>query len=263
MLRPALVIALLVAGSVGAAPLERLEYRDDKLTLRAHDTPLEEIVDALKRQSGAEVRGTAPGGAASAEIDAMPLGEALARVLGERSFTLTYGEDGRLKTIELKGGPVAKRSATEPALASHRGDRDAGKGPARWQAIANKFTDAGPVPVTGVLRQAAGSDTASWDFVLRMTNAKDRTVKTEAIRTGVRAVEDDADMRESLLTILRSMDDQELTTFVRAMAGSINDDPEWIIKEIARASRTAEVRSRAHDVVRQLRVDQRAAAGST
>ncbi len=261
MLRPALVIALLAAGSVGAAPLERLEYRDDRLTLRAHDTPVAEIVDVLKQKSGAEVRGTLPNGSASAEIDAMPLGEALARVLGERSFTLTYGEDGRLKIIELKGGPVATRPSTAPA--SRHGDRDAGKGPARWQAIANTFTDAGPVPVSGLLRQVAGTDTASWDFVLRMTNAKDRTVRTEAIRTGVRGVEDDADMRESLLGILRSMDDQELTTFVRALAGSINDDPEWIIKEIARASRTAEVRSRAHDVVRQLRVDQRAAAGST
>jgi Arc/MetJ-type ribon-helix-helix transcriptional regulator len=91
-----------------------------------------------------------------------------------------------------------------------------------------------------------------------MTGAKDPMVKSEAIRAGVRAVESDDDMRESLLAILRSMDDQELATFVRAMAGSINDDPESIMKAIARASRTDEVRARAHDVVRQLRVDQRA-----
>src|SRR5438105_8588602 len=102
MLRPALGIALLVAGSVGAAPLDRLEYRDDRLTIRARDTPVGEVVDALKRQSGAEVRGAVPEGAVSAEIDTLPLREALARLLGERSFTLTYGEDGRLKTIELK-----------------------------------------------------------------------------------------------------------------------------------------------------------------
>jgi len=263
MVRPALVIALLVAGSVGAAPLERLEYRNDRLTIRAHDTPIGEVVDALKRQSGAEVRGAVPGGSVSAEIDTLPLREALARLLGEQSFTLTYGEDGRLKTIELKGGPVAKRPSIERVPASQHGGRDAGKGRARWQAIANAFSDAGPVPVTGLLRQVAGSDTASWDFVLRMTSAKDRTVKSEAIRTGVRAVEDDADMRESLLAILRSMDDQELVTFVRAMAGSIDDDPEWIMKAIARAARTEEVRSRAHDVIRELRVEQRAAAGST
>jgi hypothetical protein len=262
MLRPALVIALLVAGSAGAAPLERLEYRDDRVTLRAHDAPLADVVDSLKRQSGAELRGTAPDGVVTAELDAVPLREALGRLLGEQSFTLTYGEGGRLKTIELKGGPVAKSPSTESASA-HRGGGDAGKGPARWQAIATTFTDAGPVPVTGLLRQVAGSDKASWDFVLRMTGAKDPTVKSEAIRTGVRAVEEDADMRESLLGILRSMDDQELATFVRAMAGSINDDPESIMKAIARASRDAEVRSRAHDVVRQLRADQRAAAGST
>jgi len=260
MLRPALVLALLVAGSVGAAPLERLEYRDDRLTLRAHDTPLGDVVDSLRRQSGAELRGSAPDTAVTADLDAVPLREALGRLLGEQSFTLTYGENGRLKAIELKGGQVAKRSYTEPA-SQHGGD--IGKGRARWQAIASAFTDAGPVPVTGLLRQVAGSDTASWDFVLRMSGAKDPTVKSEAIRAGVRAVENDADMRESLLGILRSMDDQELATFVRAMAGSIDDDPESIMKAIARASRTEEVRSRAHDVVRQLRADQRAAAGST
>jgi len=257
MFRPALAIALLVAGSVGAAPLERLEYRDDRVTLRAHDTPLADVVDSLKRQSGAELRGSAPDRGVTAELDAVPLREALGRLLGEQSFTLTYGESGRLKTIELKGGPVAKApSGSTPA--SHGGGRDAGKGPARWAAIASTFTDAGPVPVNGLLRQVAGSDTASWDFVLRMTGAKDPTVKSEAIRAGVRAVENDADMRDSLLAILRSMDDQELATFVRAMAGSINDDPESIMKAIARASRTDEVRARAHDVVRQLRVDQRA-----
>src|SRR5437016_3987432 len=167
MLRPALAIALLVAGSVGAAPLERLEYRDDRLTLRAHDTALADVVDSLKRQSGAELRGSAPDTAVTAELDAVPLREALGRVLGEQSFTLIYGENGRLKTIELKGGPVAKRPSTEVASTSHRGGHDAGKGPARWQAIASTFTDAGPVPVTGLLRQVAGSDKASWDFVLR------------------------------------------------------------------------------------------------
>jgi len=257
MLRPALAIALLVAGSVGAAPLERLEYRDDRLTLRAHDTPLAEVVDSLKRQSGAELRGSAPDHGVTAELDAVPLREALGRLLGEQSFTLTYGENGRLKAIELKGGPGA-RAPSGSTPASHGGGHDAGKGPARWAAIASTFTDAGPVPVNGLLRQVAGSDKASWDFVLRMTGATDPIVKSEAIRTGVRAVENDDDMRESLLAILRSMDDQELATFVRAMAGSINDDPESIMKAIARASRTDEVRARAHDVVRQLRVDQRA-----
>src|SRR5207237_6590050 len=75
MLRPALGIALLVAGSVGAAPLDRLEYRDDRLTIRARDTPVGEVVDALKRQSGAEVRGAAPEGAVRAELDTLPLRE--------------------------------------------------------------------------------------------------------------------------------------------------------------------------------------------
>ena len=257
MLRPALAIALLVAGSVAAAPLERLEYRDDRLTLRAHDTPVADVVDSLKRQSGAELRGTVPDGAVTAALDAVPLHEALGRLLGEQSFTLTYGEGGRLKAIELKGGPVAKSPSSESASASHHGG-DAGKGPARWAAIASAFNDGGSVPVSGLLRQVAGTDKASWDFVLRMTGAKDPMVKSEAIRAGVRAVENDDDMRESLLAILRSMDDQELATFVRAMAGSINDDPESIMKAIARASRDDEVRARAHDVVRQLRVDQRA-----
>ncbi len=257
-------VALIASLPAVAAPLGRLEYRDDLLTLRAEDTPLPDVMDALKRQSGAELRGVAPDAHVSADLDAVPLRDALQRLLGEQSFTLTYGDDGHLKTIELKGGPTLAKARAEPEPAAKKhGDRDAGKGPARWQAIGNAFTDGGPIPVTGRLREVAGADTASWDFVLRMASSQDPTVRAEAIRTGVRAVETDDDMRAGVLGVLRTMDDEELAAFVRAVAGSVNTDPEALAKEIARASRTGEVRSRAHDLIRQLRVDQRAAAGTT
>src|SRR5207249_4501690 len=112
MFRQTLALALLVASIVGPRPVRagqppEIEYRNDRLTLHAHDTPITAILDEVKRQSGAEVRGAPAVTSVTVDLDAVPLREALERLLGPRSFTLTYGEHGRLKAIELRGGPQA------------------------------------------------------------------------------------------------------------------------------------------------------------
>src|SRR6185295_18057216 len=99
-----------------------------------------------------------------------PLREALERMLGAESFVLTYGDKERLKKIELRGGPVeAPKTAEAPKPDQPTGDD--GKTPAHWQAVLRSLPVT--VPVTGRLRELAGTDAANWDFVLRTASQHD------------------------------------------------------------------------------------------
>jgi hypothetical protein len=253
------VIVLVVRGTAGAAPLERLEYKDDRLTLRADETPMEDVIDSLKRASGAELRGNAPDQNVTAILDDVPLREALERLLGSQSFTLTYGDKGRLKTIELKGGPVAAKHERRGAPGMSQRVHDDKENP-RWMAVLDSLFR--PVPVNGRLREIAGSDETGWDLILQKASQHDDPdLRTDAIRAGVRAIERDPAMHEAMMGALRAMDDEQLTQFVSAMARSVDDDPETFLKSIVRFSHDVEVRSRAKVVMRELRAAQRANAG--
>src|SRR5438094_227571 len=50
----------------------------------------------------------------SVEFEAVPLAEALHRLLGDQNFALVYGNEGQLKSVRLLGGPQA---AAAPSLA--------------------------------------------------------------------------------------------------------------------------------------------------
>ena len=68
-----------------------------------------EVVAAVAVATGAAVHGrVGTDRRLSVEFDALPLNEALPRLLGPESFALRYGADGRLVAIELQGGPVAE-----------------------------------------------------------------------------------------------------------------------------------------------------------
>lgn len=251
----ALVLAF--SGLAAAEPLEKLEYQSDRLTLRAKDTPLADIIDALKRQSGAELHGTAPDKTTSATLDAVPLREALERLLGTESFALTYGDGGHLKKIELRGGPVEAKSTPQPTEPTPgRGSHD-GKTPEHWLAVLDGLSV--PVNVSGPLREKAGAEVVGWDFMLHWASQHDDpAMRAEAIRTAVRAIEANDQMREGVIGSLLRMNDQQLNEYVRAMARSIEDEPILLVKSIVRYSRDSEVRSRAHDLIRQLRAEDRA-----
>lgn len=252
-------LVLVVWAPAGGAPLERLEYRNGRLTVRAEDTPLADVIDALKRQSGAELHGTAPETTVTAKLDAVPLREALERLLGAESFVLTYGDNERLKKIELRGGPVAAPQKSEPAPepSVNFGSHD-GKTPEHWLAVLDNLRAS--VPVTGRLREVAGTENAGWDFVLsKASQHDDPTLRADAIRAGVRAIENHPEMREGVIGALLRMDDEQLATYVRAMARSVEDEPVPFVKSIVRYSRHSDVRSRAHALIRQLRAEERAA----
>ena len=271
MLRSLMVSAAMLAAlsvSAAAKPLARLEYKDDRVTMRADETPLADIIDAIKRQSGAELHGTAPEKNVTLSLDDVPLRDALQRMLGEESFALTYGEKG-LKKLELRGGPSeAKGMLDKPADAAKAGEqpRDPnadlgmhdGKAPPHWIAVHDGLRD--NVPVSGRLKEAAGADRASWDWVLHTASqSKDPELRTDAIRAGVHAVENDPLMREGVIGSLLRMDDQQLAEYIKAVARSVEDEPIPFVKSVVRYSRDTELRSRARGLLRQFRAEERAA----
>src|SRR3989442_13575338 len=57
----------------------------------------------------------------SQDVDRVPLVDALVRLLGEQNFTLRYGPEGKLRTIDLLGEPLALAAHNEPADAGNPG----------------------------------------------------------------------------------------------------------------------------------------------
>jgi hypothetical protein len=265
-----LSLAMVMALSVPAhaKPLEKLEYKDDRLTMRADEVPLADIIDAIKRQSGAELVGTAPEKNVTLVLDNVPLRDALERMLGAQSFALTYGEKDKLKKLELRGSSDSKGMLDKPAdtakAAEPAPDPNAnlgmhdGKAPPHWVAVHDGLR--ANVPVSGRLREAAGADRASWDWVLRTAaQTKDPELRADAIRAGVHAVENDPDMRQGVIGSLLRMDDQQLAEYIKAMARSVETEPIPFVKSVVRYSRDTELRTRARGLLRQFRAEERAA----
>jgi hypothetical protein len=260
MLRPALglVLAVLAAAPLAAAPEPpTVSYKDDRVTMRADDVPVSDVLEALKRQSGAEVRGELPAGKVSATFDDIPLRDALGRILGDRSFTLTYGEDGRLRAIELKGGPQERKPVVEQAA------RPPEKGPSkkeRWDAIAHALDHRRPIAVTGRLAEASGKPEVDWEYLLRAASShEEEDVRVEAFRAGVREVDQNPELRAAMLEAMNALDDAELAQFARAMVG---ENAQGLAKWAIRLVHTPELRGRLRAVVRQLRLEERRQAAS-
>jgi len=123
--RAALVVAatVLSAGPLAAGePTCVVAYDDDRLTVHAEGVPLTEVVREIGRQSGAEIVGEVRKRRdLSQDLDREPLVDALVRLLGEQNFTLRYGPEGKLRTIDLLGEPLALAAQSVRADANNEG----------------------------------------------------------------------------------------------------------------------------------------------
>src|SRR5213078_1810876 len=114
------LLAAVLAASAGrsdeGAPERVIRYERDLLTVRLTSVPVTDVLDELGRQAGAQIRGQVRDlRAVSVEFEAVPLADALHRLLGDQNFALVYGHEGRLKSVRLLGGP---QTAAAPAPAA-------------------------------------------------------------------------------------------------------------------------------------------------
>ena len=242
----------LAQGSEGDA--ERVvRYTNDQLTVRLARAPVGEVLDEIGRASGAEIRGQPNPREVSAAFEDVPLPDALHRLLGNQNFTLKYGEKGRLVAIDLLGGP-----ATAPASITPAGARPSSTTmPTPPQNLQEALRRHPPVPVTGALATALGTNAASVDQLLNtVLHHDDAGVRQEALRATLNAVESDAALRGSLLATVNTIDDAALGASLRGIAG---DRAEELMAQVATQARASELRVKASSVLQQLRAQASAA----
>jgi len=119
-----LVVAatVLTAGPLAAGEPCVVAYDDDRLTVHAEGAPLADVVREIGRQSGADIVGEVRKPRdVSQDLDRVPLVDGLVRLLGEQNFTLRYGPEGNLRTIDLLGEPLALAAETMRADAGNPG----------------------------------------------------------------------------------------------------------------------------------------------
>lgn len=241
-----LLLLLLVTATALAADAPLVEVRDDRLTVHLEKVPVETVIAEIGRASGAEIRGRVrEPREVSGDYDGVPLPEALHRLLGEQNFTLTYGDQGRLRAIKLLGGPqeppptLVTAPAAPPSTAPN---------PAN---LADLLQHHPPVRVDGVLAQALGTENVTLtQLVDTALHHADAGVRSDAVRTGVRAIEADAPLRDAIVSAVGTLDDQVLTTVLRNAAGEHASE---VVAQMLGTMHTPELRKRALALLPTLR----------
>jgi hypothetical protein len=223
-------------------PAPLIRYSNDALTVRLSGVSNSDVLEELARQSGAEIRGQVrEPREVSAEFEAVPLAEALHRLLGDQNFALVYGNEGRLKSVRLLGGP--QTAAAAPAAPP------ANQPPA--QGMVDMFAKHAPIAVAGHLSQVLGSHEASllqlFDLSLHHV---DPVVRAEAARLVIGTIDTDPSLRATVLAQLNAMDEAALGALLRNVAG---DHAQEMATEIMTTARSGELRSKAAAVLQQLR----------
>jgi hypothetical protein len=250
----AALVCVLAFGDVrraGADPSDRLiRYDKDTLTVRLTKAPLGQVVEEIGKQAAAEIRGRVrEEREVSAEFEAVPIAEALHRLLGDQNFALVYGDHGQLRAIKLLGGPQA------PVVAHAAPPATVSASPPPPLDFATVIQRHAPIPLTGRLAQALGRDSAT---LLDIMNAglrfPDQAVRSEAVRLTVQTVEGDAEIRNAMLAAMNSVDDVNLAAMLRGMGG---DHGEEFLIQAASVARSGDLRIKASSVLQQFRLQSR------
>jgi hypothetical protein len=234
-----MVLGAAVAVPASEPPPERvIRYDQDALTVHVVGMPVLEVLAEIGRQSGAEIRGTARDAAAvTAQFDAVPLPQALSRLLGDQNYALVYGSGGKLRTVRLLGGTGESVVVAVPAT-----DMPARKDPA--ELLARQVRVAGPV--ADALKSPMVTLKELGDLWL---HSDDASLRDESASDGFRAVEAEPDLRNSLVELTQSYSDVELADLLRSIAGPRAEE---LAAFVISQTRVTELHMKAASVLRVL-----------
>jgi len=246
---PAAVALLLALGALAAAGDDRLiEYGRDALTVRLVKVPVADVLAEVGRQAGAEIRGEVRSPSeVTASFEAVPLPEALHRLLGDQNFALVYANGGQLRAIRLLGGPqtagTPSQSATPPPSVPPP--------TASAQDLAGLVQRHGAVPVSGHLAEAIGGPSASLQQLVDLVlHNEDAAARADAMHVAMSTMEGDPALRSALIGQLNGMDDATLSALLRGAAG---ERAEEVAMQIMTQARASEIRVKASSVLQRLR----------
>ena len=244
------VLAADPVGAPAAGPVA-LEVRDDRLTGRLEAVPVETVLEALAGATGAGVRGrpSAPR-EVTADFEAMPLALALPRIVGEQSFTLEYGRDGRLTAIVLRGGPEAPSPAAPARPAADPAASPAGPRPFPL-VLGRAFTRHRPVELPAPRAQALGSERTTFVQLLETAASDDDGVRrAQATQVVLSALERESRLRRAFLRSLYALDADDLATLA---AGETGARFQGLLAYLAAHSREPALQKKAAVFLQQLR----------
>ena len=239
-----------VVGADDAAPGRVVRYEKDLLTVRLSRVPIGEVLAEIGRQAGAEIRGQPRESRdVSAEFDDVPLPEALNRLLAGENFALVYKDGGKLRAVKLLGAPLAAGTATLTMLPA--GPTTTAPNAFTPLMLVELFQRHPPIPIAGKLRDAVGSDTATFMQLVDVgLHNEEPLVRLEAVRTAIHAIDAEPDLRAGLLGAVNGMDQTEVLGVIRSAAG---DKAEEVTMNVASQARSTEIRAKAASLLQQLR----------
>jgi len=246
--RVALAACILAVAGIARADERVIRYEKDALTAHLTNVPIAEVLDEVARQSGAQIRGQVRSDRdVTAQFDAVPLPEALHRLLGDQNFALVYGDGGKLKSVRLLGGTPGQTAAAPgapvPVIAPVQS-------PPGSPGLANLIANHGPVPVTGRLSEIVGGSATLQQLFEIGTRNEDSSVRAEAIRTMVSTLETDPVLRAAAIGEIGTIDDGALSAILRGAAG---EHAEEVAMQVLTQARASEIRVKASSVLQRLR----------
>ena len=236
----ALLLLTTLAGPARGEPPE-LTVEDDRVTASIREAPVEDVIAAFARETGALVRGGVQNPrTVTLELDKVPVQAALERVLGDQNFALVYRTDGSVKVLRLLGAateltvPAATTNTTVPGLPT----------------AAGFLTRTIQVPADGRLRGVVGSDSATLQQILDIAvHNEDLSLRVEALQAGITGIESDPELKDAATTGLERLSDETLESLIRGVAG---DRARELVAQVGARSRVSAVRSRAYRLLRRL-----------
>jgi len=200
-------------------------YGDGRLTVHAKGAPLTAVVREIGQHSDAEIVGEVRKPRdVTQDFDRVPLVDALVRLLREQNFTLRYSPEGKLRTIDLLGEPLAAAAQATPADASNP-DKPAS---ARRHRHHGMQSSRETLPDGQVLVTVAGTDTGGATnprnarLPARLAGPSEQSATTlEQSNQNNWPPPDELDrkLRRSLLDLLAQMDEARLTAYFATPEG--------------------------------------------
>jgi hypothetical protein len=249
------VVAWLVLGApspfvsrpaLAAEPAVRWEH--ERVTARFTATPVADAVQAVAAATGGELRGTVlASNEVTIALDAVPLDEALHRLVGAQNFTVRYGEGGRVKTIVLQGGEGAPPPKSEaPPAAGVAVDAK----PTFPIVLSRMFKRHRRLKLTDPLAERFGQEKASMPELLEMaTGDDDGITRSLASQAVLSALEREGRYRRSFLRSLHDLDPEELSAIA---TGPNGDRLQELLEFLTAHSREPTLQKKAGVVLEQL-----------
>jgi len=242
----AVLVTWVQGPAADAPPPKTIVLTGDKLTVKVNAVPLDDVLQAVVGPGNGEIRGSVKQPHdVTIDFEDVPLRDGLARLLGDQNFVLTFRDDGTLRAVTLLGGAQDQSSGARIVKQAQPGQPSASAGELMQRNV--------PVPAGGKLALFLGQPSATLQQLLDISlRQDDASLRVEAIRAGMGAIDTQADLKALVVKTLSDVDDHTLENVVRTVA---QDRAREFVSQMAAITRTPEIRTRTAQLLQHMPVD--------